>query len=289
MAVGNAMVNTTKFEPLSIEQWAAPLKEYATRHEATENALLKLQEDADAYERYIINNPNTDVARQYKNYINSIENQISQLALNGITPQNRTDLTNLRKQYNDVIKPVKRAVTTYQDIVTQYNKDANKGVIGAPDIDVSYLLEHPEYTVNQYKDSYVLGTNVYNESKNLFKNLTGFNAAPQQYTDGNQIVIKYPQGYSSEELQLLFTDEDNPNLTQELKDTWKSIKSKYNFDRLTPDQQEQFIYYAKQGALSSAKPARYATKNVPKPASSGTSTKTTSGGRTKTGDDGEGL
>ena len=276
MAVGNALVTTAKFKPLSYSEWAAPLKELNTQHAAEEAALESLSEDASKYERYIRANPDSEVARQYRDFLGQIEAEADALSRYGISPDRRTSLANLRRSYNQNIKPVRAAVETLDDIEKQYTKDYQKGIIGAPEIDINYLLEHPEYTVTDYKNSYKLGKDIYDESKNLFKNLTGFNATPKQYTEGNSIITEFPQGYSSEEIQTLFTDENNPNLTQELKDTWKLIKNKYSFDTLAPDQQELFAYYALQGALSGVKPPRYTSKNAPK----STSTKTDNSGQT---------
>lgn len=265
MAVGNAIVTTAKFKPLTIAEWAAPLKELNAQHAAEEAALESLSEDASKYERYIRANPDSEVARQYRDFLGQVEAEADALSRYGLSPDRRTSLTNLRRSYNQNVKPVRAAVETLDDIEKQYLKDSKSGVIGAPDIDINYLLDHPDYTVEDYKKSYHLGTNIYNESKNLFKNLTGFDATPKQYNDGTTITTVIPQGYSSDEIYTLFTDEDNPNLSQELKDTWEKIKVQYNYDNLTPDQQEQFKYYVLQGALSSAKAPRTSTRNAPKP------------------------
>ena len=287
MAVGNALVTTAKFKPLSYNEWAAPLKEISSQHAAEEAALEALGEEANKYERYIRANPNSEVALQYKNYLAQLEDEVDMLSRYGMSPDRRASLTNLRREYNKQIKPVRTAVETMDDIEKQYLKDSKNGIIGAPNIDVNYLLEHPDYTVEDYKKSYYLGTNIFNESKNLFKNLTGFDTTPKQYNDGTTITTVIPQGYSSNEINTLFTDEDNPNLSQELKDTWEKIKVQYNYDNMTHDQQEQFKYYVLQGALSGTKPPKYTTGNIPKQKKT-TSTNNQSG-RTSIGDDAEGL
>ena len=264
MAVGNAIVTTAKFKPLSYKEWAAPLEEISTQHAADETTLNTLSEEANKYERYIRANPNSEVAQQYRNYLTQLDNEVAMLNRYGMTPDRRTSLANLRREYIKQIKPVRTAVETLDDIEKQYIKDSKNGIVGAPDIDVNYLLEHPEYTVEDYKKSYHSGKDIFNESKTLFKGLTGFDATPKQYNDGTTITTMIPQGYTSDEIQLLFTDEDNPNLSQELRDTWKMIKDKYNYDDLAPDQQDLFKYYALQGALSSAKAPRYSTRNAPR-------------------------
>ena len=50
MAIGNAIVTTAKFKPLSYQEWAAPLQALNTQHAATEEALWELQDKAAEYE-----------------------------------------------------------------------------------------------------------------------------------------------------------------------------------------------------------------------------------------------
>lgn len=281
MAVGNAIVTTAKFKPLTIAEWAAPLKEFSTQHAATEKALLDIQNNLADIEHYVTTNPNSAIAQRYKDYINDIDKQAQILSNNGINPQTRADLLSLRREYTNIVKPIKNGIALYQKAAAKRNKDYNKGIIG-PDITPEDFIYNPNY-----EDTYLLGTNIYTDVKNLFKNLTGFNSKPRQYNNGTSIITEIPQGYSSEEIQTLFTDERNPNLTQELKDTLKLIKNKYGFDTLTPEQQEQFIYYALQGALSGTKPPKYTTRNIPKQKE--TASTNNQSGRTSIGDDAEGL
>lgn len=259
MAVGNAIVTTARFKPLTVAEWSAPLEKYTTQHAVTEAALLELQDKAAEYEQYLIDHPDSPLTQKYNSYINDIDRLSEQLAVNGISPQTRTDLLNLRRDYSNVVKPIKTGISLYQKAAAKRNKDYNKGIIG-PDITPEDFIYNPNY-----EDTYLLGTNIYTDAKNLFKGLTGFDSTPRQYNNGTSIITEIPQGYSSEEIQTLFADEENPNLTQELKDTWKLIKNKYGFDTLTPEQQEQFIYYALQGALSGTKPPRYSSVKAPKP------------------------
>ena len=169
MAVGNAIVTTAKFKPLSYNEWAAPLKEISSQHAAEEAALEALGEEANKYERYIRANPDSEVARQYRDFLGQIEAEADALSRYGISPDRMTSLTNLRRNYNQNVKPIRAAVETLDDIEKQYIKDSKKLVIGAPDIDVNYLLEHPEYTVSDYKKSYILGDDILKCSSNLCK------------------------------------------------------------------------------------------------------------------------
>jgi len=266
MAVGNAIVTTAKFKPLTIAEWAAPLKEFSTQHAATEDALATLASDADEYERYVRENPNSEVAKQYYDYINAIEEQADRLARTGITPQSRTDLLNLKRRYNNSVKPIRRAVESYQDIMTQRNKDYGKGIIGAPEINVSYLLEHPEYNTTTDRESYTTGDAVYKVATDMFKGLNQFDTTPQyeMSEDGKFVNITVPQSYSSNDIYTAFTGEGDGKPTEELINTVNTLKQRYNYDTLSDTDKEMFLYYAMQGAARSVKNPKVGTRAVPK-------------------------
>lgn len=266
MAVGNAMVTTAKFKPLTIAEWAAPLKEYAEQHQTAEEALNTLSADADEMERYVRENPNSEVARNYYDYVDAIEAQAENLARNGITPQIRTNLLGLKRLYNNSIKPIKRAVTDYQEIMTQRNKDYSKGIIGAPEISIGYLLEHPEYTKIQDRESYYTGENVYKTATDMFKGLNQFNTNPNYVMseDGKFVSIVTPQSYSSDDIYTAFTGEGDGQPTEELINTVENLKRKYNYDSLNSSDKESFLYYAMQGAAKSIKNPKISNRAVPK-------------------------
>ena len=254
---------TPTYNPISLQEFMYVPTQYWNAQESMENDLNKFSENIGTYEQYARMYPNTEASRQYLKFLDNFDKAQEEFYQNGYTSVNSNMFRNLRHEFSRVSKPFKQAAGTYSAIAAQQSKDIKKGLIGN-EITFDYILQNPTYSLEDYNNSRILGKDIYNESKNLFKGLTGFDATPKQYNNGTTITTMIPQGYSSEEIQTLFIDENSPLVSQELKDTWKTIKNKYNFDNLTPEQQEQFIYYAMQGALSSTKPARYNTRNAPR-------------------------
>lgn len=123
MAVGNAIVNTARFKPLTVAEWSTPLRENALRHDAMENALIGLSSEAEEYDRYIRENPNDPISLKYKDYINKLDEQSALLAEQGITPQSRRDLLELYRDYNRNIKPIKSGVAAYQEYKNTVSKN----------------------------------------------------------------------------------------------------------------------------------------------------------------------
>ena len=272
---------TPKYNPITLQEYLTVPQMLYEESEQRQKEFDTLEDSVSAYETYARQYPNSEASKQFLNYLDKFNQTADSFYKNPLASNVRSDMLNLRRNFKRVTTPFKQAVATYNTIAQQRAKDTNKGIIGK-DIDLDYLLSHPEYTAEMDRGSYVLGNDIQTESKNLFKGLTGFDNTPRQYNNGTQIITEYPQGYSSEEIQTLFTDEDNPNLSQELKDTWQMIKNKYGYDNLTPDQQDLFKYYALQGALSGTKASKYTTKNIPQAKGTGnqtTSSTASTGGR----------
>ena len=279
---------TPTYDPISLSEYMYVPTQYWKAQDDMENKLDKFSENIGTYEQYARMYPNTEMSKQYLNFIDNFDKVVDEFYKNGYNSTNANMFRNLRNEYKRVSTPFKQAAGTYSAIAAQQAKDAKNGLIGG-EVTFEDILNNPTYSLEDYNNSRILGKDVYNESKNLFKGLTGFDTTPKQYNNGTTITTMIPQGYSSEEIQTLFLDENSPLVNQELKDTWKTIKNKYNFDNLTPEQQEQFIYYAMQGALSSTKPARYDTRNAPKPKAITTKSTTTQSGRTSINDGSEEL
>jgi hypothetical protein len=281
---------TPTYNPISLQEFMYVPTQYWNAQESMEDDLNKFSENIGTYEQYARMYPKTEASRQYLKFLDDFDKAQEEFYQNGYTSVNSNMFRNLRHEFSRVSKPFKQAAGTYSAIAAQQSKDIKKGLIGN-EITFDYILQNPTYSIEDYNKEHILGKDVFDESKNLFKGLTGFDPTPKQYNNGTTITTMIPQGYTSEEIQLLFADENNPNLSQELRDTWKMIKDKYNYDSLDSDQQELFKYYALQGALSSAKAPRYSTRNAPRPRSSGKAATNSSstGSRNSTGESTTGL
>lgn len=266
---------TPTYNPISLSELMYVPTQYWKAQEDMENKMDTFSDSISTYEQYARMYPETEMSKQYLNFIDNFEKARDEFYKNGYTSNNANMFRQLKSEFSRVSKPFKQAASTYSTIAAQQAKDAKNGLIGN-EVTFEDILNNPAYTLDDYNKTHIIGKDVFNESKTLFKGLTGFDATPKQYNDGTTITTMIPQGYTSDEIQLLFTDEDNPNLSQELRDTWKMIKDKYNYDDLAPDQQDLFKYYALQGALSSAKAPRYSTRNAPRLKATGTKSTNTS-------------
>ena len=263
MAVGNAIVTTAKFKPLTVAEWAAPLKEYAEQHLAAEEALADLSDKASEYERYIRENPNSDVAKQYNNYIGEIERQADLLAQQGINPTLRTNLVSLRRDYKSKIQPVQEVVERYKEDEKTVRDLQSKGLgyIGK-DLDINDYFENPNYHY-----SYILGDKVTNDFSKAFTALSSSTVTSPEFqkaaNNSQYWQIMTSQGYN--QADILNAVINNPELAPEiynaipaeLRDTTTKLRAKYNYDNLSAEEQQAFDTYAYQGALSGIKQTSY--------------------------------
>lgn len=263
MAVGNAIVTTAKFKPLTVAEWAAPLKEYAEQHLAAEEALVDLNDKASEYERYIRDNPNSDIAKQYNNYIGEIERQADLLAQQGINPTLRTNLVSLRRGYKSKIQPVQEVVERYKEDEKTIRDLQSKGLgyIGK-DLDINNYFENPDYHY-----SYILGDKVTDDFSKAFTALASSTATSPEFqkaaNNSQYWQIMTSQGYN--QADILNAVVNNPELAPELynaipaelRDATTKLRAKYNYDNLSAEEQQAFDTYAYQGALSGIKQTSY--------------------------------
>lgn len=266
MAVGNAMVNTARFKPLSYDEWAAPLKEVSSKHDSMLEALMTLDEEGSAYQAYINSLPkDSNIRSQYENYLNNIQGQTDTLLSNGIQGTNTVNnLINLRRLYNKSIRPVKTAVTTLGLIENERAK-AKGRIIGAPDIDLQYLLEHPEYTVADDKKSWIMLDDAAKKAANLFKGATKFDTTPVLVKQqGDLGYFAQRQGYLGEELRAAILGDNNVPIPEELTNIMNIAKADVNFDALSPYEQQMYLNAVLSEVSKNAKPIKEYTRNLPK-------------------------
>ena len=231
MAVGNAIVNTARFKPLTVAEWAAPLKEYATQQEATQQALMQLSADADEYERYIQENPNDPISAKYRQYLADIDKQVDDLTRYGMTPQSRSGLMNLFRDYNRAIKPVKTGVNAYQNYQKIRLQKDDGTLLGDP-LTVQDFIENPErpYTFTK-------GSDVYNEAAKGAAALAHSRkqrSNPKLILGGQRYEMIDQTGYSPQEIQAWSKGElalpELDNLVESLGAKYKNVSK----EELTP-------------------------------------------------------
>lgn len=252
---------TPTYNPFTMDEMLKIPLLYDAAYEDEEKRFDKLTEDAASYEQYARAYPDSEASKQYLNYIEELNKASEDFYNNGLNNSNRTILSNLHRNYNKVAKPFKNAVSTYNAILTQRQKDYKDDIIGN-DVDLDYVLQHPEYNAAIDRESYITGKTVYNTAKDLFKGLSQFNNTPVRTSDGTYNYIEIPQSYTQQDIYTAFTGEGNGVVTDELKRAVDLFKQRTNYDFRDATQQEKILSYGLQGAFTNVKPNKVSTGKI---------------------------
>lgn len=252
---------TPTYNPFTMDEMLKIPLLYDAAYKDEEKRFDKLTEDAASYEQYARAYPDSEASKQYLNYIEELNKASEDFYNNGLNNSNRTILSNLHRNYNKVAKPFKNAVSTYNAILTQRQKDYKDDIIGN-DVDLDYVLQHPEYNAAIDRESYITGKTVYNTAKDLFKGLSQFNNNPVRTSDGTYNYIEIPQSYTQQDIYTAFTGEGNGVVTDELKRAVDLFKQRTNYDFRDTAQQEKILSYGLQGAFTNVKPNKVSTGKI---------------------------
>lgn len=254
-------INPT-YSPITLDEYLkVPTIMYKEQKEREEE-LNNMGNTMDMYEIYARQYPNSEASRQYLSFLDKFNTAVDDIS-NG-RMGNINAVSNLQREFRRTSAPFKQALATYSAIQTQRQKDANKGIIGR-DIDFQYILEHPEYTAAMDKESYVTGQDIYNSAKKMFKGLGGYDTTPRTQLMSDGTYARYvPQGYTSNDFATALLDYEGGVVTPELQKMVDLFKNQNNFNALSEDEQQAFLYYAYQGAVQNAKDPKVSSGFTPK-------------------------
>lgn len=241
---------TPTYTPFTLDELLTIPREYRTAYKDMDEKLDKLAEINGDYEFLARSNPNLEASKAYLQFVDELNRASESLSTTGMTRENVALIGGLKKKFNSASQPFKRAVAVMSEIDKQRAKDANKGIIGdAPTFE--YLLEHPEYTAQMDRNSYLTAAGVTKTAQDLFKGLDGFDRTPQQTQGPDGYWYSYtPQSYTSEQISNAFDGIDGPGVTEELKKAVEAFKQRTNYDSMDESNQALLKAYGIAGASS---------------------------------------
>lgn len=237
MARGFRIHSNAVFNPFSYEDLIAPLNEYEQAYGQMQDAMLAAGEEANQYKQLIDTDEYaSDILRGYNDALAEMSGKLSSEGLKTI---NRNSLLNLRRRYNNEVKPINDAAKTLaglQDMYRQaYAKD-NTLMRGAMP-SIRDLVENPGAMPQM-----VSGVQLYNQGAAASKSasLRNFKETPL----GSRIIRGYMEqvqerGYSQDVVNAFMQDASQiPELAAEI----ANIQQMYNTAGLqNPTQANRFI------------------------------------------------
>lgn len=153
MANYNIVIGS-KFRPFSYAEMLAPVAQSTEAHQKVEEGYANLSAQADMIAGLAAMEPDSEAARRYKAYSDSLYEKADRLARNGLTPQDRSDMLSMYSRYAKEIKPIGDAITARQQDITRQDAlyDKGNGRIrfdrDARDVSIDEYLDgkRPKYT-----------------------------------------------------------------------------------------------------------------------------------------------
>lgn len=150
----NYIVINSKFKPFSYEELVKPVQDATLAHQAYETQLAELSSRTDVWENMLNQEQDKELYSIYDNYSNSLKETSDQLAKNGLSPNIRQSLLDLRSRYSKDIIPIENAYNNKKTMMAQQAEARAKDSTALFDVDasqlsLSYFYNNPFASFNQ--------------------------------------------------------------------------------------------------------------------------------------------
>lgn len=143
----NVVINS-KFNPFSYKEMLHPVLMADQEHKAVDEALGELGTKANIWENMANEQTDPKAFQMYKNYSNSLKEQANILSTQGLTPDSRKNMLNMKQRYSQDIVPIEQAYTRRKELQDEQRKlqAQNPSVIYSLDankLSLDQLVENP--------------------------------------------------------------------------------------------------------------------------------------------------
>lgn len=175
---------SAKFNPYSFERLLQPYAMYTQEYNDIEEGITELKSKAELMKQYALQEPDSKAANMYNAYANELDAQANELAKNGLKAVNRSNLLNLKSQYNSSIAPIEVAITRRRELADEQRKALSSDPTMMYDknfntVSLDKLIENPELSYNQYSGALL--------TKQVYDAVEGIKNSLSSYEKGNPI------------------------------------------------------------------------------------------------------
>lgn len=255
------IVNNSKFKPFSYAEMIAPVQMAQQEHNLVEEGLGEMSAKAGIWDKLADQQTNPVAYAQYKSYADDLTKQADLLARQGLTPESRRGLLDMKRRYASEITPIELAVSK-RDELTKAQRDAiqkdpslmfdvNYGVASIDD-----LLNNPNATYNT-----VSGSELTKRASMMASNLAKTIQDNPQYSNilnGQYFQQMQQLGYSPQ--QVMQTVMNDPNAPKELKQVANTIWQESGLDTWDQSTQSRARDYINAGLYDAIGTQRYDTQ-----------------------------
>lgn len=239
------IVNNSKFKPFSYAEMIAPVQMAQQEHNLVEEGLGEMSAKAGIWDKLADQQTNPVAYAQYKSYADDLTKQADLLARQGLTPESRRGLLDMKRRYANEITPIELAVSK-RDELTKAQRDAiqkdpslmfdvNYGVASIDD-----LLNNPNATYNT-----ISGSELTKRASMMASNLAKTIQDNPQYSNilnGQYFQQMQQLGYSPQQvMQTIMNDPDAPKELKQVADTIWQESGLDTWDQATQSRARDYI------------------------------------------------
>ena len=226
-----SLVIGSKFRPFSYSEMLAPIEAATTEHRAIEEGLGEMSAKAGMWDK-LANQQSDPVAyAQYKTYADDLTKQADLLARQGLTPESRRGLLNMKRRYSNEITPIEVAATKREELTKAQREAIQKDPSLMFNIDygtasLDDLINNPNATYNT-----ISGSELSKRASMMASNLAKTIQENPQYQSilGGQYFQQMQQlGYTPQ--QVMQTIMNDPNAPSELKQVADTVWQEAGLD-----------------------------------------------------------
>ena len=226
-----SLVIGSKFRPFSYSEMLAPIEAATTEHRAIEEGLGEMSAKAGMWDK-LANQQSDPVAyAQYKTYADDLTKQADLLARQGLTPESRRGLLDMKRRYSNEITPIEVAATKREELTKAQREATQKDPSLMFNIDygtasLDDLINNPNATYNT-----ISGSELSKRASMMASNLAKTIQENPQYQSilGGQYFQQMQQlGYTPQ--QVMQTIMNDPNAPSELKQVADTVWQEAGLD-----------------------------------------------------------
>ena len=212
----------SRFRPFSYDELVRPLQEATQSHKLLEDAYSELSTKANIWENIADQTTDPVAYSLYKNYSDDLKQQVDILNSQGLTPDSRQNMMNLRARYSSDIFPIEQAYARRRELAEEQRKAKMQDPTIMFQRDVNTLslddfLSNPELDYGASYSGALLEKQAGDAAENFAKAITN-NPRVWESILGSQYFQTYMQlGYTPQDiLRLSLEDESAPAPLREL-------------------------------------------------------------------------
>ena len=226
-----SLVIGSKFRPFSYSEMLAPIEAATTEHRAIEEGLGEMSAKAGMWDK-LANQQSDPVAyAQYKTYADDLTKQADLLARQGLTPESRRGLLDMKRRYSNEITPIEVAATKREELTKAQREAIQKDPslmfnIDYGTVSLDDLINNPNATYNT-----ISGSELSKRASMMASNLAKTIQENPQYQSilGGQYFQQMQQlGYTPQ--QVMQTIMNDPNAPSELKQVADTVWQEAGLD-----------------------------------------------------------